>query len=1145
MADPPFESDRSPPETPRPGPPFPMPTLPGADAPTQVDSRPDAQRTLPAAPGLPEAVAAAGLRPDGRFGRYRVLCPIGSGGMGTVWKAEDTDLGRVVALKLIKGDEFPDAETLGRFLREAQLAARLHHPGIVAVHEVGVAEGRHYLTMDCVEGRTLDAYLVEGRTVRALGAKRGAERLREELACLADVAAAVGYAHAEGVIHRDLKPSNVLLDKAGRAYVTDFGLAKETPVAGGAADSTAAKPLLTRTGRTLGTPSYMSPEQADGDPSRLGPPCDVWALGVILYQILTGALPFEGSADYATLSAVVLKDPIPPRRRDRYVPDELEKICLKALEKKPERRYPTATGFGDDLRRWLRGDPVEARRPTLTHLAWRWAARRKALLAPLALAGALVVVALAGWRYERSRADAQSGSLVAELAASVERLEDALRRTPVPREAARLLARQPIGLLDKLIASEPRSGAAYAWRGRLNDLLGNEREADADYDRGCELSPESTLVWLLRGVHRLDRYARSRGLPAALHLGTRVEFERPRPETDQERSLREKGLVHLARVELAAAADRSANPADVRVARAMTALHSGGPAGCEEALGLLEGLAGPKVSELRALSLYHLGHFDAAVAAFDEVIREWPEEPDIWLQRADAWMGLAAGGSAGKVPPSGCCRRAIADLGEELRRRPEHGQALVRRGMAWHALGELEAAGGKSPDESYGRALLDYDAGLKRGGDLDGVLNNRGNAWVALAEAQAVRGEDPAASLANALADFDHAIRVRPDLAVAYSNRSNVHRHLGEREAARGHGPREHYARALADAEEAERLAPDRVVAAVGHGNVLLAIAGSESEAGEDPRPTLRRAVAAFERALRLDGELAAAYVNRGNAHHALGKEEAARGEDPRPSFGRALEDYTEGIRRLPGSAAAHLNRGLVWCHQADAEAARGVDPEASLRRSLADGDESLRLNARDPAAWSNRCQVRHALAQVAKAHGVDPAAGLRSAIADATEAVRLNPEHGAAYVHRAIAEDALAVSEAEHGREARGEGFARAIADYGEALKRNPADGASYNNRASAWLHLAELRSQVRGGDSREAFARAEADAKAAVERHCPTALLILGCAYRLTGRYEEAIAAFEAAARELPARAEEARRQIEATRRRAAGAGGGGGVR
>jgi predicted Ser/Thr protein kinase len=288
------------------------------------------------------------------FGDYELIAELARGGMGVVYKAKQLSLNRVVALKMILAGRLASQDDLVRFRTEAEAAAKLQHGNIVGVFDVGEIDGQQYFSMEFIDGQTLAQRLTSGPLPS-----------REAARYVATVARAVHYAHRQGVLHRDLKPSNILVDADNEPHVTDFGLAKRL---GGNSGQT-------RTGAVLGTPSYMAPEQAGGRIKEQGPWTDVYGLGAVLYELLTGRPPFKAETPLDTLMQVMEIDPVPPRLLNPKIDADLQTICMKCLEKDPRRRYTTAEQLAEDLQRYLQGDTIAARSSNVLDYVTRMLAR--------------------------------------------------------------------------------------------------------------------------------------------------------------------------------------------------------------------------------------------------------------------------------------------------------------------------------------------------------------------------------------------------------------------------------------------------------------------------------------------------------------------------------------------------------------------------------------------------------------------------------------------------------------------------------------------------------------------------------------------------------------------------------------------------
>jgi tetratricopeptide (TPR) repeat protein len=447
---------------------------------------------------------------------YEVLQELGRGGMGVVYKARQTALKRLVALKVVGSGSWAGAEELARFRAEAEAVAHLHHPNIVQIYEVGEHEGRPFFSLEFVDG---------GSLADRLDGTPSPPRASAEL--VRTLALAMHAAHERGIVHRDLKPANILLefscDPSGSASalpdgsrlndvvpkIADFGLAKRL---GG--DS-----HLTHTGSIIGTPSYMAPEQAGGQVHAIGPAADVYALGAILYELLTGWPPFNGATALETLQQVQSQTPVAPTRLQPKVPRDLETICLKCLEKEPHKRYATARALADDLGHFLAGEPIVARPATVWERTRKWAKRRPALagLVFVLVAAPVILLGMGLWSYFELSASAaklkqrnrDANEAVEDMYTKVaeEWLADEPQKDPLQKE----FLEKALNYYERLTHEdstdpEARRGAARAWFrvGQLRRIFRQTAEAAAAYARAIAIQEKLCEQFPAERVYRQD-----------------------------------------------------------------------------------------------------------------------------------------------------------------------------------------------------------------------------------------------------------------------------------------------------------------------------------------------------------------------------------------------------------------------------------------------------------------------------------------------------------------------------------------------------------------------------------------------------------------------------------------------------------------
>ncbi len=843
------------------------------------------------------------------LGPYELVAELGRGSMGVVWRAVDTRLRRDVALKVLTAA--PDGDALEPFLREARASARLRHPGIVVLYGAEVVEGRAVVALELVEG---------GSLAQRLKDEKAKLSPREAARIVAELSDAVQAAHGEGVIHRDLKPANVLIDRAGRPRLTDFGLARDER----------ASVKVTAMGDVLGSPCYMAPEQARGDVDVIGPRTDVYGLGAVLYECIVGRPPFVGSTGVEVLRKVVDEALVPPstaRTRAGLEPvaPDLETICLQALRKEPHRRYATAADLGADLRRWLDGRPISAR-PAGALERVGMALRRTR--APAAVGAAVVVTLVVAASGSGAWGRWQDGRRVDAALRQVE--AGAVRSRPAAREELLLVllqsrtpatARRVAAALDA-VTVELVAARAEALRAVLNPVDDAERLR------------QPKLVPLGEALERLA--ADPPGTPlapahaAALREARHRLLVRLRAAKDPDAAGHRGAEVHLGR-------QQSRRLGDDRLALASVCCEALGRLGVPEGADALGRYLFAEEDEVRAIPA-------------GEALTRLPGVRPLWLvQRAAERYGdegrfsqhttralKALGAPPTFEPTTGVEHRdrgelrwlfrdeagALADFARALALDPKDARAYADRGEVhayrsrWEqALPDLTRAIELEPEEP--RHWCSRAAVRAESNDLDGAVSDASkaleldpsdvNTWLARADVRATRRLD----LEGALEDCTQALALDPALADALVSRASVRRLLNDQQ------------RALEDLNRAIELDATKA-GAYGQRGMLLEELGRIDDALAD-----------HEKALALDGKRASSWSRRGWL-------KANRGDLP-----GALADLTKAIELDPKLGEPHALRGRVHAMQGDLDAA------------IADCDRACELDPRLASAWANRAIVK------------------------------------------------------------------------------------------------------------------------------------------------------------------------------------------
>ncbi|MHC4598270.1 MAG: protein kinase domain-containing protein [Planctomycetota bacterium] len=1114
------------------------------DAPQDPDSTPTidpGEGSVPPVapfPRLPlESSSDSSTPAQKNLGPYKILEEIGRGGMGVVYKAFHLQLKRTVALKVLIAGEDASEEAIARFHREAEAVAKLgHHPNIVPVYDIGhvtresldgtgTSAPLHYFAMHFVEGDSLEALIDQGELTPRMAASLAKRTAR-----------GLEHAHAHGVLHRDIKPANILVTGEGEPQITDFGLAKTVE-----SDS-----RLTHSGATIGTPQYMPPEQADGRLRDIDELSDVYSLGATLYEMLAFVPPFDGETVMAVLHKVLQEDPVPPRKMNTIVDRDLETICMKCLEKDPERRYGSAGELASDLERYLDSKPIQARPASLLYRATKKVKRHRALVATatmftLLLLAAVIIGSVTSIRKEREKRKASKRAENAEgkaEEAETEREVATLLREKNAKVAKVMMAGQARFFMihrelkasyydsrktleqkkvffaryekeiDGFFAPYLRDGgdggpnrsarsAAFALKGWLVRLSGGEDEAISLFNRSIECDPDVGWGFLFETMAWLATYLAEKRLPGTTTSSRGVVFEATPPESEGMKNARERCEKALERF---GAADRPGGAGEGLVwgtelsggfetaVSGLSEIFGRDPLRAERSLSAILDLAEffwmeEEIYRARSGMRYVLKEFDDGVRDASAFLERCPDNADMRRRMGLLLLGKGLTVAMGGGDPGDLYGRAILAYDESLKKNPRDAESFCNRALVYIHLGRAELSKGIDPRKSYAKAISDLNESGKLEPHALAVFSYRGIAYKNLGFAQSRRGIDPTGSLNQAIEAFSEALRRNPGNAVHHNNLGVAFNLLAHATLRSGRDPVGEFGRAIRAFETALGLDSDYLFARNNLGGVYEAFGNFRSSRGADPRELFRKAIHEFSEILERDPDDVEAFDDRGRNYKNIGMWEMVWGKDARESFLKAIADFGEALKRNPELVSAWNNRGVSYLRLGEAEEQRGENPMGSYGMSVESLKEALERKPGYFAANTNIGNVYQSISRALAARGKDPKPSYQKAIEAYERALKSSPGHAMTLNNMGNAYRRLGDVESKEGNDPRGL-LRRALHKYDKALKRNPEYQRAYTDRGIAHFQMGCARAEW-GEDPRPSFEAALNDYDEGLKRN------------------------------------------------------------
>ena len=1009
-------------------------------------------RVVPQEPvTLPEVplVGHTGQWSGQQCGRYEIGELLGQGGMGEVYRATDTMLKRSAAVKFLHGE---DPRMVARFLQEARLQARVEHEHVCKVYEAGDFDGHPYIVMQLVEGETLSQ-------------AGGHMELAQKARVMMQVSEAVNAANKLGLIHRDLKPTNIMVEKGEdgdwKPIVMDFGLARDIE-----------GPGTTTTGQAVGTPSYMAPEQAQGLKDHMDRRTDVYGLGATLYHLLSNRPPFEGASGIEVMMKVIEEEPVPLRRLDPCLPADLETIVMKCLEKEPARRYESAHLLADELRRFLEGEPISARRASWSYRTMKRARKHKAIV--IVSVAAIIAVAVLGaiglharWTAaERARLAQQFGQDVQKINSIMQTAYLQPLHDTRPSKARVRMSMTHVEEEQKSMGALAEAPADYAL-GCGDMALGNYRAArghlEAAWNRGMNGPDAASALGLTYGAlykDELDAVKKIQNAERREKQKRQIEKEYRTPAISYLRNGKGMGSLPIEYIE-GFIAYFEHNDGDA-IDKAQAAFeHDPSLYGAK----ILEGDALVSVADEKrnhgedeaAMAEYRLG-----INAYHAATLIARSDPLCYLRLSSLWTNVMEMDLYGKGGGDLTAHLAEARTAAEsaLIADPERPESHATLASVYWLWGQYQIGRGEDPTRVLTIAADAASEAVRLRPDIIRPYLQLAAARHLQAEYDRSMGKDSRPMLTSAIENYKKVIEMEPASPEANENLGLAYENIGDDEAAHGQDPRNSFGESIRYLKKAVELSANDAETFSNLGTAYLGSAEYELTHGGDPLDLLAQAAGCYEKSASINPSLAIGTINLGVNYEDQGLFEWLNGKDPRPSFEKAIDTYQKAIATNAGIAIAHSNLGRVYRGLGEYACQTHGDPEVPFKLAEKSFAKALQIDPRNSTIL-----VENALISIDRA-GIElnavrpPDQHLAAARRLLIKAIAADPATSTARMQMGIA-DTIAARWLALKKKKSDETFTRAKASLGKAVESNPGDAQIYLAFASFYRYQASARSE------------------------------------------------------------------------------------